>query len=132
MGSPLSPAQANIFVGYYENKLFLTTNKPFFYSRYVDDTFCIFRTEVDADQFFLALNSLHPALKFTMEKEANQTLSFLNVKVDKSEKTILNISIQKAYIHWSLHALGFLCTFQERNEPNRNVSSSSPRNLFTW
>ena len=44
--------------------------------------FSIFRAEADADQFFLALNSLHPALKFTMEKEADQTLSFLDVKVD--------------------------------------------------
>ena len=61
-------------------------NNPFLYSRYVDDTFSIFRTEADADQFFLALNSLHPALKLTMKKEADQTLSFLDVKLDKSEK----------------------------------------------
>ena len=86
MGSPLGPALANIFVGYYENKLFQTINEPFFYTRYVDDTFSIFRAEADADQFLLTLNSLHPALKFTMEKEANQTLIFLDVKVDKSEK----------------------------------------------
>ena len=86
MGSQLGPALANIFVGYYENKLFQTINELFFYTRYVDDTFSSFRTKADADQFFLTLNSLHPALKFTMEKEANQTLSFLDVKVDKSEK----------------------------------------------
>ena len=86
MGSPLGPALANIFVDYYENRLFQTINEPFFYTRYVDDTFSIFRTEAYADQFFLTLNSLHPALKFTMGKEANQTLSFLDVKVDKSEK----------------------------------------------
>ena len=86
MGSPLGPALANIFVGCYENKLFQTTNEPFFYTRYVDDTFSIVRIEADADQFFLALNSLHLALKFTMEKQANQTLSFLDVKVDKSQK----------------------------------------------
>ena len=79
-------ALANIFVGYYENKLFQTINKPFFYTRYVDDTFHIFRTEADADRFFLALSSLHPALKFTIEKEADQTLSFLVVKVNKFKK----------------------------------------------
>ena len=28
MGSPLGPALANIFVGYYESKLFQTTSKP--------------------------------------------------------------------------------------------------------
>ena len=70
MGSAFGPALASIFVGCYENKLFQTINKPFFYTRSVDDTFSIFKTEADADQFFLALNSLHPALKFTMVKEA--------------------------------------------------------------
>ena len=34
----------------------------------------------------LVLNSLHQALKFTTEKEADQTLSFFELKVDKSEK----------------------------------------------
>ena len=86
MGSPLGPALANIFVYYYENKLFQTINKPFFDTKYVDDTFSIFRTQADADQFFLALNSQHPALKLTMEKEADQTLFVLDVKVDKTEK----------------------------------------------
>ena len=28
MGSPLGPALANIFVGYYENKLFASNSKP--------------------------------------------------------------------------------------------------------
>ena len=103
MGSPHGPALANIFVVYYENKLLQTANKSFFCTRYVDDTFSIFRTEADADQFFLALKSLHPALKFTMEKEANQTLSFLDVKVDKSEKHI------KHQYTESLHSLVATC-----------------------
>ena len=30
MVSPLGPALANIFVGYYKNKLFQTINEPFF------------------------------------------------------------------------------------------------------
>ena len=42
MGSPLSVALANIFVGYHESKLFESTIKPFLYHRYVDDTFAIF------------------------------------------------------------------------------------------
>ena len=109
MGSPLGPALANIFVGYHENKLFQTINEPFFYTRYVDDTFSIFRTEADADQFFLALNSLHPALKFTMEKEADQALSFLDVKVDKSEKQFLTSIYRKPtftgrYMRWDSFA----------------------------
>ena len=41
MGSPLSVALANVFVGYHESKLFESTTKPFLYHRYVDDTFAI-------------------------------------------------------------------------------------------
>ena len=42
MGSPLGPALANIFVGFYESRLFDNTAKPGVYSRYVDDSFAIF------------------------------------------------------------------------------------------
>ena len=41
LGSPLGPALANIFVGYYE-KLFSQTQKSPTYFTYVDDTFAIF------------------------------------------------------------------------------------------
>ena len=49
MGSPLGPALANIFVGYYEEKLFSQTQKPSTYFTYVDDTFAIFDHEAEAD-----------------------------------------------------------------------------------
>ena len=39
MGSPLAPALANIYMGFYESKWFneYYLNKPKFYLRYVDD-----------------------------------------------------------------------------------------------
>ena len=73
MGTPLGPALVNNFVDYYENKLFVSVEKPLLYTRYVDDTFAIFRSESEAHKVFTAL---HSALKFTMEKEANQTANF--------------------------------------------------------
>ena len=42
MGSPLGAAMANLFVEFWEEKLFETTYKPFYYALYVDDTFVIF------------------------------------------------------------------------------------------
>ena len=71
MGSPLGPALANIFVGFYEEKLFSQKSKPSTYFRYVDDTFAMFRNEEESDNFFKQLNCLHPSLKFTFEKEKN-------------------------------------------------------------
>ena len=47
MGSPLCPALANIFVGYYESKLFNKISKPTVYCHYVDDTFSPFHKETE-------------------------------------------------------------------------------------
>ena len=38
------------------------------YYRYVDDTFCLFKNEKEADSFLIQVNSIHPSLKFTLEK----------------------------------------------------------------
>ena len=53
------------------------------YFRYVDDTFVLFSSELDCDCFHDKLNVLHPALTFTVEKEQNNSLSFLDVLVKK-------------------------------------------------
>ena len=58
MVSPLGSALANIFVRYYEEKLFSQTQKPPTYFKYVDDTFAIFDHEAEADEFLTKLNSL--------------------------------------------------------------------------
>ena len=52
MGSPLGLALANIFVGFYEKKLFSQKSKPFTYFRYVNDTFGMFRDEEESENFF--------------------------------------------------------------------------------
>ena len=82
MVSPLGPALANIFFGFYEEKLFSQKSKPSTYFRYVDDTFAMFRNEEESNNFFKQLNCLHPSLKFTFEKEKNNCLPFLNVNVE--------------------------------------------------
>ena len=68
IGSPLGPALADIFVGYYEEELFSQTQKPPTFFRYVDNTFAIFDHEAEADEFLTKLNCLHPFLKFIFEK----------------------------------------------------------------
>ena len=84
MGSPLGPVLDNIFVGFYEEKLFSQKSKPSTYFRYVDDTFAMFRNEEESDNFFKQLNCLHLFLKFTFEKEKNNFLSFLDVNVERT------------------------------------------------
>ena len=76
MGSPLGPALANILFGFHESRHFYNTATPGVYFRYADDSFVIFGSELDCDHFQEKLNLLHPALKFTIEKEEKQLLEF--------------------------------------------------------
>ena len=84
MGSPLGPTLANIFVGFYEEKLFSKISKRSTYFRYVDDTFAIFHNEEESENFFNQLNCLHPSFKFTFEKEKNNCLLFLDVNLERT------------------------------------------------
>lgn len=78
MGSPLGLEPANIFVGFHEKRFLSSSFRPQLCCRYVDATFCLFN-EVEADQFLSPLNSLHPAVRFTFEKESNSQLDFLDL-----------------------------------------------------
>ena len=81
MGSPFGPALANVFVGYYEEKLFLETRKPPVYFRDADNTTATFNNEAEPEKFLTTFNCLHTSLKFTFEK--NKCLLFLSVDVEK-------------------------------------------------
>ena len=105
IGSPLGPGLANIFVGYYEEKLFSQTQKPPRYIRYVDDTFAIFDHEAEADEFLTKLNCLHSFLKFTFEEEKEKCLPFLDVYVEKTDVGFENSVYRKPtfsgqYLRW--------------------------------
>lgn len=56
---------------------------PRYYVRYVDDTFCVFENEIEAGAFCQALNTLHPPLHFTFEKN-NGVIPFLDILVHRS------------------------------------------------
>ena len=106
MGSPPGRALANIFVGYYESKLFQITSNSEMYYRCMDDTFVVFRNEDECDLFLNSLNSLHPSLRFTFEKESNLALPFLDVLVEKSLSKFITSIYRKLtftgqYLHWN-------------------------------
>ena len=72
---------------------------------YVDDTFCLFKNEKDADSFHIQLNSMHSSLKFTVEKESDHQLTFLDVSVNKTSTVFLTSVYRKPtfcglYMRW--------------------------------
>ena len=52
--------------------------KPVFYRRYVDDIFVLFSSLDQAEKFKKYLSSKHPNIKFSLEKENEGRLSFLD------------------------------------------------------
>ena len=71
MGSPLGPVLGNVFVGYYECKLFASSGPPevlWKYKQNVDDTFSLFRNNKNRQLFLHKLCSLHPSLNYTSEQ----------------------------------------------------------------
>ena len=84
MGSPLGPALANIFMCSFESKWLRDCPndfKPVFYRRYIDDIFVLFSSPDDAGKFREYLSSKHPNIKFSIEKEEDGHLPFLDSNI---------------------------------------------------
>ena len=81
MSSPFAPVLANIFMGFHEFKRFneFNLNAPKFYLRYVDDILAAFDNKQDSLNFLNILNNRHPNIKFTIEKQINHSIVFLDV-----------------------------------------------------
>ena len=84
MGSPLAPTLASIFMQSFENIIDqFTGSKPLVYKRYVDDIFLIFEKEDQVKPFLDYMNGIHPNIKFTMEFEQQNKISFLDVLIKR-------------------------------------------------
>ena len=86
MGCPLGPTFANIFMCSLEECMLdkcPPSSRPLLYSRYVDDTFLLFRHPHSPEFFLDVANSCHPNIRFTLEKEENNSLAFLDVLVTR-------------------------------------------------
>ena len=94
MGLPLGPSFANIFMCHHE-RVWLrdcpVAFRPVFYKRYVDDTFVLFKHKNHVPLFLNYINSQHRNINFTYETENNNIISFLDVKVERSNMTALSL-----------------------------------------
>ena len=79
--SPLAHVLDKILMGFPESKCLneYNLNKPKIYWRYVNDILAAFHNEQDSLNFLNFLNNRHPNIKFTIEKQINHCITFLDV-----------------------------------------------------
>ena len=82
MGRPLEPLLAAVFLVMIERKVHENIAKAFPYKRYVDDIL-IFTDNDYFNTFLQLLNSTHPNLSVSHEKETNDCFNFLDIKMKK-------------------------------------------------
>ena len=101
MGSPLSPVVANFFMEKFEKQALDTAKlKPTIWLRYVDDTFVIWSHGKDELQRFLEhINSIHSNISFTMEKEKDGKLAFLDVLISRGNDHKLHHRVHRKPTH---------------------------------
>ena len=95
MGSPLAPDLANVFMVFYESKWLneYNLNKPKFYLGYVDDILAAFDKKIKLN----FLNKSHRNINFTIEKQINHSIIFLDVflsGINNQNQTYHNWTIQ--------------------------------------
>ncbi|XP_023223770.1 uncharacterized protein LOC111624992 [Centruroides sculpturatus] len=88
MGSPLSAVLAELIMRDVEQKIFkvpLAMCYPSLYLRYVDDILLIWEnSEEEFIQFMQQLSSVHSTINFTWEKEQDRSITFLDMRIQKS------------------------------------------------
>ena len=100
MGSPVSPIVANLSKEYLEQKALSTApNPPRFWCGYVDDTFVIHK-EVSKQGFLQHINSVDPAIKFTVEdNKEDGSIPFLDTIFKPEADGTLSIIVYRKPTH---------------------------------
>ena len=110
MGSPVSPIVANLYMEYLEQKALSTApHPPRFWYRYVDDTLVIHK-ETNKQGFLQHINSVDPAIKFTLEdNKEDGSIPFLDTIVKPEVNGSLSITVYRKpthtdqYLQWDSH-----------------------------
>ena len=98
MGSPLGPTLANAFLCFHESNWLADCPldfKPIFYHRYIDDTFLVFSSPDHILPFQQYLNQKHANIKFTVERESEKCLAFLDVHVKREMNSFVTSIFRK-------------------------------------
>ena len=98
MGSPIGSVMADVIMNYVVDKaLDLTppSHRPNLFCRYVDDCFATFPNPTSIDLFLTNLNNIHNQIQFTEELEIHNSLTFLDVTIEKTNSGIKTSAYHK-------------------------------------
>ena len=98
MGSPIGSLMAVVIMNHVVDKaLDLTppSHRPNFFCRYVDDCFATFPNPTSIDIFLTNLNNIHSQIQFTKELEIHNSLTFLDVFKEKTNRGIKTSAYHK-------------------------------------
>lgn len=93
---------------------------PRVWLRYVDDVFAVVK-ERHLNQLLQLINSQHETIEFTVEKEVNGSLPFLDLRVSRSEDNSLSFSIYRKPTHTDR----FITTDSYHNGSNKKAAFHS-------
>ena len=101
MNSPLGPTLANAFLCFHEQIWLNECPNEFklaYYRRYVDDVFVLFRSPDHLEKFKNHLNSKHRNIRFTCEKEHNNSMPFFRRSNYQNQQWFQNICVSQTHI----------------------------------
>ena len=99
MGSPVSPIVCNLYMEYFE-KIAISTapHPPGWWFRYVDDTHTKQKSN-HVKEFTDHINSIDPDIKFTIEKEEDSKLAFLDTYTVRNQDGSLSTTVYRKPTH---------------------------------
>ena len=99
MGSPVSAVIANLLMEDVEQRALTSSPvKPLFWKRYVDDIIsAVSKNEVE--NLLYHLNSVEPSIQFTVEREKDRRLSFLDLNVYRTDHGNLETGVHRKLAH---------------------------------
>ena len=111
MGSPLGPTLANAFLCCHE-KIWLNECpdefKPAYYRRSVDNILALFCPPDHLEKFKMYVNSKHRNIRFTCEKEQNNSMPFSDVLITSEPSMVLkHLCITNTYLVESIQVQQF-------------------------
>ena len=99
MGSPVSAIVANLVMEHIEETILVTScHDVLFWKRYVDDTWVVL-PEKHVLAFLQYVNSIERSIQFTLEREVNSSISFLDVSVTRTESFSFVTSVFRKKTH---------------------------------